>query len=237
MNNILQEGLPTEYKGYLLNTDFRVGIEISNILASKGTDDDDVADAYMECLYLLMGKAVLYVTDADVFEVLHWFLNGGTLSKKKKKAKSLESIGGRVMESDNESDNESDYESDMLYDFVQDSERIYSAFYSRYHIDLATEDMHWFKFLALLADLRDCSFTDVMGYRGADLSQYEGKEKELRAELKRQYRLHPPLSKGYYKHLKEQYADLGTGDSWEEIAADDLGIEVEELHKYAEEAE
>lgn len=235
MYNVLQEGYPSEYKGYLLRTDFRIGIEISNILSSLGDNEDEKADKYMECLFLLMGKASLYVTDEEPLEVLNWFLNGGTTKKAKKKPKKVESLGGRVMESDDESDKESDYENDILYDFVQDSERIYSAFYARYHIDLAKEEMHWFKFLALLADLRECSFTDVMGYRGTDLSQYEGKEKELRAELKRQYRLHPPLSKGYYKHLKEQYADLGTGDSWEEIAAEDLGIEVEELHKYAEE--
>lgn len=233
MYNILQDGFPNEYNGYLLRTDFRVGIEISNILSSIETDnEDEKLDAYMECLYLLMGTAALYVTDSEPLEILSWFLNGGEVNKTKKKSVKIESIGGRVIE--DESDCELDFDNDIIYDFEQDSSRIYSAFYSRYGIDLAKEDMHWFKFLALLSDLRDCSFTDVMGYRGVDLSMYEGKEKELRAELKKQYRLHPPLSKGYYRHLKEQYADLGTGDSWEEVAADDLGIEVEELHKYAE---
>lgn len=232
MFNILQDGFPTEYEGYLIRTDFRVGIEISNMLASvSACDDEEKSEVYMECLYLLMGTAALYVTDEEPLKVLSWFLNGGKTNKPKKKSKRIESIGGRIGEMD---ENESDFESDILYDFIQDSEKIYSAFYSRYKIDLDKEEMHWFKFLALLSDLRDCSFTDVMGYRGADLSQYEGKEKELRADLKKQYRLHPPLSKGYYNHLKEQYADLGTDDSWEAVAADDLGIEVEELHKYAE---
>lgn len=234
MYNILQEGYPTEYKGYLLNTDFRIGIEISNILSSKGDTDDEVADAYMECLYLLMGKAALYVDDNEVLEVLSWFLNGGSETKgKKKTSKTVESIGGRVLPEDSSDEDESDFEVDILYDFTEDSERIYSAFYARYHIDLAKEEMHWFKFLALLSDLRDCSFTDVMGYRGADLSQYEGKEKEMRAELKKQYRIHPPLSKGYYKFLQEKYSDLGSGCDWEGVAADDLGVTVEELHKYA----
>lgn len=234
MLNVLQDGFPTEYDGFLLRTDFRVGIEISNILNGVEPDDEDAkSEAYMECLYLLLGTAALYVTDSTPLKILNWFLNGGKTAKPKKKSVTMESIGGRMMETDDEDDSGYDFDSDILYDFEQDSDRIYSAFYVRYKIDLATENMHWFKFLALLSDLRDCSFTDIMGYRGADLSQYEGKEKEIRADLKKQYRLHPPLSKSYYKYLQEQYADLGTGDSWESVAAEDLGIEVEELHKYA----
>ena len=43
----------------------------------------------------------------------------------------------------------------------------------QYGIDLVESSMHWYKFQALFNGLRECKFTDVVGYR---LYEVKGKE-------------------------------------------------------------
>ena len=54
---------------------------------------------------------------------------------------------------------------DPVIDYDVDADLIYSAFMREYKIDLITTDLHWHKFLALLAGLKDSKLTDVIGFR------------------------------------------------------------------------
>ena len=59
-----------------------------------------------------------------------------------------------------------------MLDYVIDSQLIFAAFWEQYGIDLTATDenghflqMHWHKFLALLAGLHGTKLNDVMGWR------------------------------------------------------------------------
>ena len=67
-------------------------------------------------------------------------------------------------------DNNASLETRRVYDFEYDSEYIYAAFLEQYGIDLTKADLHWWKFRALFMGLHDCRFTEIMGYRGAEIS-------------------------------------------------------------------
>lgn len=58
-----------------------------------------------------------------------------------------------------------------VYDLEYDSEYLYAAFLEQYGIDLCDIPyLHWWKFLALFRGLHDCKMTDIMGYRGAEIT-------------------------------------------------------------------
>jgi len=61
----------------------------------------------------------------------------------------------------------------ISYSYTLDADLIYSAFMQQYGIDLVDSSMHWYKFQALFNGLRECKFTDVVGYR---LYEVKGKE-------------------------------------------------------------
>ncbi len=53
-----------------------------------------------------------------------------------------------------------------LYSFTKDASFIYSAFRQTHGIDLSTEDMHWWKFLALFLDLgSETTFCQLVSLR------------------------------------------------------------------------
>ena len=94
---------------------------------------------------------------------------------------------------------------EIPYSFELDSDLIYSAFYSQYGIDLADEKLHlhWYKFRALFDGLKDCKFTDIVGYRlftpGAKLSEYDRSMLRLRDA----WRIYPELDEETKKEMAE----------------------------------
>ena len=75
-------------------------------------------------------------------------------------------------------------------DFDIDQWRIYAAFRNQYHIDLNTEQMHWFVFMGLLSNLDECAFTRVIDVRTKKINPKDSKEvKKAIAEAKEVYRL------------------------------------------------
>ena len=87
-----------------------------------------------------------------------WFLHGG---------KPLEEATGRT-------------DPIQTYSYEQDAELIYAAFSTRNGIDLATANLHWWRFRALFSDLRDTTFSELCSMRKR---YYDGdcNEKELAA--------------------------------------------------------
>lgn len=87
-----------------------------------------------------------------------WFLHGG---------KPLEEAAGRA-------------DPIRTYSYEQDAELIYAAFSTRHGIDLATANLHWWRFRALFSDLRDTTFSELCSMRKR---YYDGdcNEKELAA--------------------------------------------------------
>lgn len=177
MLNIILDGFPEEYEGYLIRTDFRIGIQIGEAL-----DDVDLAapEKLQVAMQLLYGAGI--PSDRQLAEDgIKWFMNGGKSEKK------------------NTSDGKP-----PIYDHEQDNRLTYSAFRARYGIDLTRERLHWFAFLAMLDDIRECTLSDIMGARGVDLTKIHSEEqKKFYAEMKNKYRIEPKLSEGELAKIAE----------------------------------
>ena len=85
MHNILLDGLPSAYKGYALNTDYRVALRIQEILEDPRLDKDSDIEkmaAYMVAIsYLFVDKQSVVDPDklglADAINALFWWLSCG----------------------------------------------------------------------------------------------------------------------------------------------------------------
>ena len=80
---------------------------------------------------------------------------------------------------------------EKICSFSQDASLIFSAFFSKYGIDLEKTDMHWYKFCALFESLADENpFKTVLKIRTADETQIKNpKARSKIAALKTKYRI------------------------------------------------
>lgn len=188
MYNILLEGrFPESYKGYPLNTDFRVGIKLT--LLSEDT-------AFPEDLRLLKAFDLLYKAKVPDIETAYaglvWFLSTGK---------------SEVYYADIEPEKP---DTERCIDFEYDATDIWAAFMSR-GIDLRKENMHWFAFMSLIPYLGDCPLTQRMSYRATDLNELKGSTREYYAKLKNRYRIRKPLTREEYDlAMKEAEDTLGS---------------------------
>ena len=145
------KNIPVTYeqngKSYAFHTDFREWIRFEALML-----DADVP----ENLKILMSLQLVFAgklpddIPAAVDFVL-WFHRGGEQVRSRAEGNLL---GTR-----------------RIYDFEYDSDYIYAAFLQQYGIDLLNvEYMHWWKFRALFKGLRECKITDIMSYRGTEIS-------------------------------------------------------------------
>lgn len=169
MLNIMLDGFPNEYDGYLIRTDFRIGMQISEALNDVNLAEPEKMITAMKLLY---GNGI--PTDSSIAESgLRWFMSGGN---------------------DDRDGDHTDDGKPPTFDFEQDNRLVYSAFRARYGIDLTRERLHWFAFLAMLGDIGGCSLSDIIGIRRADLSKMSDEQRRQYAELQARYRIVPQLS-------------------------------------------
>lgn len=164
------DGYPEEYKGYLIRTDFRIGMQICMCLADEELEKEE---RIITALVLLYGHGLPPIETA--MEGMNWFLNGGKEPVKRPGIASEQEV---------------EEKSEDYFDFAIDADRIMTAFLHRYDVDLVRENLHWFKFLAMLADVGQCAFTDVVGIRKKSITSNMSPEyRATLSELKKQYSL------------------------------------------------
>lgn len=168
MFNILLDKLPTKWKEYPIDTEFQIGIMISQCMV-----DDDLSDAeriYTAIDLLYKDKAIRPSSIEEAMEGINWFLNDwnhDNIPKGKKKNKQTPTM-----------------------DFDVDQWRIYAAFKKQYGIDLNKESMHFWVFMGLLTSLEECNFTQVVSVRGKKItSKMSKEEKESIRNAKDIYRI------------------------------------------------
>ena len=192
MYNMLTEKLPTKYKGYHINTDFRCGIKISLALDDWQLGDEE---RVLTALSLLYGEGI--PDDMNIaLDGLRWFL---TCGKEADKASYSD-----INDVDNAKESVNVKGDDISFDFEVDASNIYAAFLKNYNIDLTKTDMHWFQFIALFSNLKNTSLNDMMYYRTIDLSQYKGEQKAEMKALKERYKIHK-ITKQQVENLKIIY--------------------------------
>ena len=193
---MLTEKLPTKYKGYHINTDFKCGIKISLALDDWQLGDEE---RVLTALSLLYGEGI--PDDMNIaLDGLRWFL---TCGKEADKASYSD-----IDDVDNTKESVNVKGDDISFDFEADASNIYAAFLKNYNIDLTKTDMHWFQFIALFSNLKNTSLNDMMYYRTIDLSQYKGEQKAEMKALKERYKIHK-ITKQQVENLKIVY-----GQDW-----------------------
>lgn len=168
MLNVILDGFPAEYEGYLIRTDFRIGMQIAQALDDVNLADPEKMTVAMELLY---GNGIPHNRELAE-DGLRWFMRGG-------------------IEEDEATPSDG---KPPVYSFEQDNRMIYTAFLARYGIDLSRERLHWFKFLAMLSDLGECSLSEIMSIRATDTTKLSGEQQKAYAALQERYRIRPQLS-------------------------------------------
>lgn len=161
--NICLDTLPAEYEGYLIRTDFRIGMQISLAMSDP---DLDQQEQFQTAISLLYGRGIPDLKTA--LEGLSWFMRCGQDVRK---------------------DLPKDDKQVVFYDF--DSGRIWASFKATFGIDLYREKMHWFEFCHLLSCCgEDTSISNAMKIRQYSTKGLKGEELSKLAAAKRA--LQPP---------------------------------------------
>lgn len=156
------ESILVKNKEYFVNTDFRVWIEISNILSDTKLSDRDK----ILCLLMKGYKDKIPPDIDDAVDGLLIFMSIGKVTEKTEK-------------------------SNPVMSFSEDEGVIYASFLQQYGIDLFKEELHWWKFIKLLGALDEkTSFMRIVGYRSIRLDNIKDKaQKDFYRKMKNKYRL------------------------------------------------
>jgi hypothetical protein len=194
--NILIDELPTAVtiagKSYRVNWGFRTFILIEIcIFDQKLADDERISNA----LTLFYGDHI----PADIgqaFEKMMWFYRGGKSERKDPADK------GKTGASS----------SRRCYCFEQDAPFIYSAFRTQYRIDLqdlASEELHWWKFKAMFESLdENLKISKIMGYRVMKTTGMGKEQKAFYNEMRKLYSLDVDTSADSKMKLAKRDADM-----------------------------
>lgn len=183
MFNVLLDPLPAEYKGFPIDPDFQVGIQIMQALEDGELTRQEGQAVALDLLFLQedQGGNPLPLPDAQTaLEGLMWFLTGWN------------------------HDNNARGDKAKVTDYDIDQWRIYSAFRQHYGINLNRASMHFWEFMGLLTTLPECAYTRVIDIRAKKITPRMGKgEREAYTKLKETYALEQPKKTEYTDSQKQ----------------------------------
>ncbi len=187
MFNVLLDKLPNGYEGYPINTDFRIGIQMMQVIYDSSLAKFEKYVIAYNLLFEQEGRTE-YPDEITAQNAIDWFLSGWYTDKITEKEKK-------------ESKNS---KTDVDYDI--DQWRIYSAFLTQFGIDLNTVDMHFWVFMGLLSTLDDCAFTRVIDIRTRkiDPKMPPDAKKDLKS-IKEKYSLEQDTEDEISPKEKEEY--------------------------------
>ena len=165
MFNPILDRLPEDYNGWLIRSDFRIGVQIQLCIADPELSD---CDKTATALHLLFGNGLPDLQTA--LEGLRWFLSCG-----------------------NPMPDEPEGEP-PVYSFEHDAARIVSAFKKVFHRDISREKIHWFEFVPMLGDLAGSAFSSVIDIRTTDAADICEKKRAEFIRMKRRFALPDPYS-------------------------------------------
>lgn len=170
---------------FKINVDFRHMIQIEQIIKDRKKDNTEKICLSLENFYPFFykkSKLILYTNPMlfkEAFERLKWFYQCGRLEYHKQSSKGHKNANTDVL------------------NYEYDDEYIYGAFLEKYHIDLTTDKVHWWKFKALLKSLYKTRINEIQSYRS-----YTGDDKEMK-ELRSYWEL--PISEEEQERLDKLY--------------------------------
>ena len=174
MINVMLDPLPTEWRGYEVNTSFRIGIQVYLVQYDKDLNDYEKSDAL---IWLLFDDRE-HLDGEELQECVEWFLNGWFHDKPG-----------------------SSQDKRRLIDYDVDQWRIYADFRQIYGVDLSLDDMHWWMFNGLLWNMprERSAFMQVIEIRRKKITSKMGREeKKAVQEAQQIYALDQPEVKKEY---------------------------------------
>lgn len=209
--NPLLDSFPTEYMGYQINTDFRVGILLTKLFNSGKFTDEEKKIQALKIAYNDVPDDILIA-----WQGIEWFMSLGN----NKCSNDVDNTIDKISD-DNENDVvdsngdklifDTDYkESNDVLDFDFDASRIYTAFLRTYGVDLTDTNMHFFKFMFMLSDLdSDCSHSKVVDIRQTNIKDMDKKQKAAYIRLKKVYSIPTEID----EEAKAKLANVGLDES------------------------
>lgn len=169
MFNVLLDELPTEYMGFPIDTDFGIGIQIMQVLENEDLSQQERTGKALSLLFITEDEEgnPLPVPDINTaLEGMKWFLTDWYHDKPNEKDKV------------------------KVTDYNIDQWRIYSGFRQHYGINLQTDSLHFWEFMALLTTLPECAYTRVIDIRNRKITpKMSAEEKSALKEAKKIYAL------------------------------------------------
>lgn len=166
MFNIMMDPLPQAWKGKKIDTSFRIGMQVSQCLSDEELTIQERISCALELIFADDGD--IPQDYAEKTECVQWYLNGWCMDNLPKKSNSHVKI----------------------MDFDVDQGRIYAAFLTRYRIELDAVDMHFWKFMMLLNNLEECTYTRVIALRNQKIDpKLSAETKKALREAKNMYSL------------------------------------------------
>ncbi|MGY6225344.1 Gp15 family bacteriophage protein [Faecalibacterium duncaniae] len=179
MTDLLTDALPTVWHGRRIDPDFRHMVRLSAAYSHGEVEADPEAFARQLCQQFYTGIHIPRVFVELWQGVIDFYLAG---------EQAAEPAAAKPA---------SRPDTGPAFDYRCDAPYIVAAFQQAYGIDLTTEKMHWFRFRALFAALpEDTLMAKIMGWRSADLADYEGSMREHYAALKERFALPASLRGG-----------------------------------------
>lgn len=178
MSDLLTEALPTVWHGQAIDPDFRHMVRLSAAYSHGEVEADPETFARQLCRQFYTGIYIPADLQALWQGVIDFYLAGEQGAEPAAKPASGPDTG-------------------PAFDYRCDAPYIVAAFQQAYGIDLTREKLHWFRFRALFAALpEDTLMAKIMGWRSADLADYEGSMREHYAALKERFALPASLRGG-----------------------------------------
>ena len=179
MTDLLTDALPTVWHGRRIDPDFRHMVRLSAAYSHGEVEADPEAFARQLCQQFYTGIHIPRVFVELWQGVIDFYLAG---------EQAAEPAAAKPA---------SRPDTGPAFDYRCDAPYIVAAFQQAYGIDLTTEKLHWFRFRALFAALpEDTLMAKIMGWRSADLNDYEGSMREHYAALKERFALPAALRGG-----------------------------------------
>lgn len=163
MYNALLDRLPEDYKGWLIRTDYRIGVQIQLCLSDPELSEYEKTASALSLLY---GKGVPDDLQTAI-EGLTWFMSCGNPP-------------AEGQDSGNEPE---------LYSFDYDAARLASGFRKIFGLDITRERLHWFQFVPMLGELSETAFSNVIEIRQTPVSDIDRKKQAEFMRMKKRFAL------------------------------------------------
>ena len=192
MSDLLTDALPTVWHGRAIDPDFRHMVWLSNVYR-RGAGDDPLALACRAVRRFYRDPQPLLSNAQACMEAYQHLIEF--------------CIAGEQAAEPTASAATSGPEKPPAFDYQCDAGYIVAAFQQAYGIDLTTDKVHWWRFMALMQALpQETALSQILQIRTTDTSEMDPATRQRYEAAKEQYAL-PPELKGGARDVTPQQHD------------------------------